>query len=80
MWLNFSAILFDETQHNVKTSTGGYVSVSYEFISLFIEPQNFLVMFFICKLKGFYLVFTTCDGLMMFFMYFFYAFLGDPFY
>ena len=47
---------FDETQHVVKTSTTCYVPVFYEIINLFIELQNFLLMFFICKLKGLYLI------------------------
>ena len=70
-WLNFSAILFDKTQHVVKTSTTGYVPACYEVINLFIEHQYFLLMFFICKLKGLYLIVTACDGLLMFFLYFF---------
>ena len=72
IWVNFSAIVFDETQHVfdetqhvVKTSTMGYVPICYEIINLFIEPQNFLFMFFICKLKGFYLIVMVCDGLLM---------------
>ena len=35
-----------------------------------IKPQGFLLMFFICKLKDFYLIVMTCDGLLMFFLYF----------
>ena len=65
IWVNFSAILFDETQHVVKTSTTGYVTVCCEVISLFINPQNFLLKLFICKLKDFYLIVTACDGLLM---------------
>ena len=72
IWLGFSAILFDETQHVVKASTTGYVLVFYKVINLlflffnrlsmiFIESQNLLLMdlafFFICKLKG---LDTTC--------------------
>ena len=38
------AILFDETQHVVKTSTTGYVPVFYEVINLFIELQNVMLM------------------------------------
>ena len=45
IWVNFFAILFDETQHVVKTSTTGYVSVCYEVINPFIKPQDFLLMF-----------------------------------
>ena len=52
IWVEFSAVLFDKTQHLVKTFTAGYVPVCYEVINLFIKPQNFLLMFFICKLKG----------------------------
>ena len=70
IWVNFPTIPFDETQDVVKTSTTGYVPVCYEVISLFIKPQNFLLMFFICKLKGFYLIVTTCDGLLMVFLHF----------
>ena len=70
IWVNFSAILFDETQHVVKTSTTGYVPVCYEVINLFIKPQNFLLMCFICKLKGLYLIVKVCDALLMFFLYF----------
>ena len=65
IWVDFSTILFDETQHVVKTSIAGYVPISYEIVNLFIEPQNFLLMFFICKLKGFYLIVTVCDALLM---------------
>ena len=80
IWVNFFAVLFDETQHVVKTSTTGYVPVFYEVINLFIKTQTFvLMMLFIYKLKGFYLTVTTCDGLLMLFLYFFYAFLGEPF-
>ena len=43
--VNFFAILFDETQHVVKTSTTGYVPVCYEVINPFIKPQDFLLMF-----------------------------------
>ena len=68
IWVNFSTILFDETQHVAKTSTVGYVPVCYEIINLFIEPQNFMFMFFICKLKGFYLIVTACDGFLMLFL------------
>ena len=34
IWVNFSAILFDETQHVVKTSTAAYVPVTRSTISL----------------------------------------------
>ena len=61
----FSAILFNETQHVVKTSKAGYVLVFYEAVNLFIKLQNFLLMLLICKLKGFYLIVTVCDGLLM---------------
>ena len=80
IWVNFSTILFDETQHVVKISTTGYEPVFYEAINIFMKPQNFLLMFFICKLKGLYLIVTAFDGLLMFFLYFFHAFLGEPFY
>ena len=56
VWVNVLAVLFEEAQHVGKTSTTGYVPVCYEIINLFIEPQNFLLMFIICKLKGFYLI------------------------
>ena len=63
--VNFSAILFDKTQHVVKTSTPGCGSVCYEIINLFIEPNNFMLMFFICKLEGFYFIVTDCDRFLM---------------
>ena len=44
VWMPFSAILFDETQHIVKISTTCYVPVFYKFINLFIKPQNFMLM------------------------------------
>ena len=50
IWVGLFAILFDEAQHVVKTSTTYYVPVSYEVINLFIKPQNFLLIFLICKL------------------------------
>ena len=68
MWVGFSAILFDETQQVVKKSTTGYVPVCCEIINFFIEPQNFLLMFLIFKLKCFYLIVMACDGLLMFFL------------
>ena len=46
----------------------GYVPVCYEVINPFIKSQNFLLMGFICKLKGLYLIVTACDGLLMFFL------------
>ena len=52
VWVPFFTVLFDEAQHVVKTSTTGYVPVCYEVINLFIEPQNFLSMFFISKLTA----------------------------
>ena len=66
IWVNFSAILFDETQHVVKTSPASYVPVCYEVINLLIKSQNFLLMCLICKLKGLYLIVMACDGLLMF--------------
>ena len=60
--------LFDKTQHVVKTSAAGYVPVCYEVINLFIKPQNFLLMGFICKFKGLCLIVMACDGLLMFFL------------
>ena len=80
VWVNFFAILFNETQHVTKIFTAGYVPVCYEVINLFIEPQNFLLMGLICKLKGLYLIVRAFDGLFMFFLYFFYTFFGEPFY
>ena len=62
VWMPFSAILFDEAQHVVKTSAAGYVSVCYEVINLFIESQNFLLMFLICRLNGLYLINFFLDG------------------
>ena len=79
VWVNFSTVLFDETQHVVKTSTVGYVLVCYEVINLFIEPQNFLLMFLICKLKGVYLIVAACDGFLMLFLYSFYTLLVSHF-
>ena len=66
--VNFSAILFDEVQHVIKTPT---VPVCYEVINLFIKPRNLLLMLLISKLKGLYLIVTVCYGLLMFFLYFF---------
>ena len=80
IWVCLFAIFLDEAQHVVKIYTAGYVPVLYEAINLFIKLQNFLFMFFICKFKGLYLIVTICDGLLIFFLYFFYAFLGEPFY
>ena len=63
VWVSFSAVFFGKTQHVVKISRAGYVPVCYMVINLFIKPQNFLLMglvfFFICKLKGLYLVVTV---------------------
>ena len=70
IWVGLLAILFNEAQHVVKTSTTGYVPVFYEVINLFIKLQNFLLMFFICKFKGLYLIIFFFDGLLMFFLYF----------
>ena len=57
--VNFSTVLFNETQQVVKTSTADNVAVGYEVINLFIEPPNFLLMLLISKLKGLYLVVTV---------------------
>ena len=65
IWLGLHAILFNEAQDVVKISKTGYVPVFYEAINLFIKPQNFLLMFFICKFKGLYLIVMVCDGLLM---------------
>ena len=65
IWVGLFAILFNERQHVVKTPTTGYVSVCYELINLFIKLQNFLLMFFICKLKGLYLIIFFFNGLLM---------------
>ena len=46
-------------------NTAGHVPVCYEIINLFIKPQHFLLMFFICKIKGLYLIVMVCDGLLM---------------
>ena len=54
-WVRLFAILFDEAQNVVKTSTTSYVSVFYEFINLFIKLQNFLLM-------GLYLIIFFFDG------------------
>ena len=64
IWVDLFAILFNEAQH-VKISMTRYIPAFYEVISLFIKLQNVLLMFFICKLKGFYLIVTVCDGLLM---------------
>ena len=80
IWVNFSASLFDKTQHVVKRSTKGHGLVCYEVINLLIESQSFLLMGLLCSLKSLYLIITACDGLFMFFHYCFYAFLGEPFY
>ena len=66
---NLFAVLFDERQHVVKISTAAYVSVFYEIINLFIKPQNFLLVFFICKRQGFYLIVTASEGLLMFILF-----------
>ena len=86
IWVGLFAILFDEAQHVVKTSTTGYVPVFYEVINLFIKLQNFLLMLLISKLKGFYLIVTVANrcifffnGFLMFFLYFFYDFLASHF-
>ena len=62
IWINLSAVLFDEAQYIVNTTATGYVPVCYEVIHLFIEPQNFLLMFFICKLKRLYLIIFFFNG------------------
>ena len=64
IWVDLFAILFNEAQH-VKISMTRYMPAFYEVINLFIKLQNVLLMFFICKLKGFYLIVTFCDGLLM---------------
>ena len=53
------AVLFDEVQYVVKISTTGHVPVFYEVMNLFIKAQNFMLMFFICRLKGLYLIVTV---------------------
>ena len=70
VWVNLSAVLFDEAQHVVKTAAAGYVPVWYNVINLFIEPKHLLLMAFICKLKDLYLIVTACDGLLIFFLHF----------
>ena len=70
IWVDLSAILFDKTQHIVKTSTADYMPVCYEVINLFTKPQNFQLMFFICKHKDLYLIIFFFDGLLMFFFHF----------
>ena len=79
IWVGLFSIFFNEAQHVIKISMTGYVPVFYEVINLFIKPQTFLLMFFICKLKDLYLIIFYFGGLLMFFLYFFYAFLGKPF-
>ena len=65
--VNFSTVLFDKAQHVVKASTASYMFVCYEIINLFIELQHFLLMLFICKLKGFYLIVTLSKYYIFFF-------------
>ena len=79
VWVNLFPILFDETQHVVKTSTAGDVPVCYEIVNLFIKLQYFLVFFFIPTLKDLYLIVRTCDALLMIFLYFFITFLVSNF-
>ena len=67
IWVGLFAVLFDEEQHVVKTSTTGYVLVCYEVINLFIKSQNFLLMGFIFKLKGLYLIVTVGNCCIFFF-------------
>ena len=67
IWVGLFAILFNETQHVVKTSTTGYGPVFYEVINLSIKPQNFLLMFFICKLKGPQIISKQCYCCIFFF-------------
>ena len=67
VWVNFFAVRFDKTQHFVKTSTAGYEPVCYKIVNLFIEPQNFLLMFLVSKLKGFYLIVTVGKCCIFFF-------------
>ena len=42
-----------------------YMPVCYEAINLFTEPQNFMLMFLICRFKGLYLIVFLFDGLLM---------------
>ena len=56
IWVNFSTILFDETQYVCQNIHGAHMLVCYEVINLFIKSQNFLLM--------------VCDGLSMFFLHF----------
>ena len=65
VWVSFFAVLFAEAQHVVKISTTEYVPDFYEVINLFIKFHNFLLMFFICKLKGLYLIIFLFNGLLM---------------
>ena len=44
IWVNFSAFVYDGTQHVVKTSMAGYMPGCYEILNLFIKPKNFLLM------------------------------------
>ena len=70
IWVGFFAILFDEAQRIVKISTTSYVPVFYEVINLFIKLQNFLLIFFICRLEGLYLIIFFFNGLLMPFLHF----------
>ena len=70
IWVGLFAILSDEAQHVVKIYTTRYVPVFHEVINLFIKLQNFLLIFFICKFKGLYLIIFFFDDLLMVFLYF----------
>ena len=67
VWVNFFAVRFYKTQHVVKTSTAGYEPVCYKIVNLFIEPQNFLLIFLVSKFKGFYLIVTVGKCCIFFF-------------
>ena len=61
-----------------QTSTAGYIPVCYKVNNLFIEPQNLLLMGFICKLNDLDLIVTPFDGLLMIFLHFVCKLLSNP--
>ena len=56
IWVKLFAFLFDKAQHVDKISTKGYLPAFSEVINLFINLQNFMLMFLICMLKVLYLI------------------------
>ena len=70
-WIVTSASLFHVWATNLKTffifsKLSVLTSNNVIWVGLFfLIHQNFLLIFFICKLKGLYLNVTACDGLLM---------------